>query len=150
MAAFAPATFRSMDARGRWCTVTVEPALRGWSVTWTDTAGVFVPGTTEHDRTVRDRIRAALITAGLGDRVPPALVHVEGGSYFDGFDAGVIYAMVAPDRLHDGITGAAGLDGVFRPVTRHLEELNVPVENLAELRPPRIDAIAGARVVRVP
>lgn len=139
---FAPASFRSMDSRGNWCTITVAPApAEGWSVTWKRADGTRSPGITEHTRTVRDRLRAAMITSGLGDRIPSAHVHVEGGAYFDGFDAGVLFALVAPDRLHDGITGAAGLDGRFRPVVRQLEELNVPVEDLAELAPPRVDEI---------
>lgn len=145
---FAPASFRSMDARGNWCTVTVTPASDGWSITWALPDGTLRVGSSDHARHTRDRLRAALLTAGLMDRVPSVHVHVEGGSYFAGFDAGVLFAIAAPDRLHDGIVGEAGLDGRFRPTTRQIEELNVPVEDLAELAPPRIDEIARPVVVR--
>ncbi len=144
---FAPASFRAMDSRGHWCTVTVTPTpAEGWSVTWTMPGASRPVEVAEHTRSVRDRLRAALITSGLGERIPSAHVHVEGGSYFAGFDAGVLMAMVAPDRLHDGIVGEVGLDGRFRPTTRRLDELNVPVEDLAELAPPRVDAIARGAV----
>lgn len=146
---FEATSFRSMDSRGNWCTITVAPATGGWRITWTTAAGKDVHGHAELDRNVRDRLRAALITSGVASKIPSAHVHVQGGGYCAAFDAGVLFAIVDPSRLHDGITGEAGLDGKFRPTTRYIEELNVPVEDLAELAPPRVDDIVR-QVVKVP
>jgi hypothetical protein len=142
-----PLSFRSLDEQAHLVTVTVSPAST-WRLTCRlEPSGPLLERGPETVRAVRDRIRGALVSSGMASTIVGVRIHVEGGRYWEGHDLGVVLALGAPDRLHDGLLGTVDDQGKVHPVVYEVTELQSPVEDLAELAPIRVDEIVRSVVV---